>query len=170
MPLSNSVLIKYRNPVFVETGLENGKGIFIAEEVGFTDIHSFEANPHYVNLVKDMPRFQAMTNVTVHSGDSGKLLADVIKNIDDPITFWLDAHPFADPMSLSQCPLLQELDAIAHHCLHLPTVLVDDIRVFSQEDKDRIVAAVIAVPGISLITYEPGQVPNDILVGAGAGD
>jgi len=165
MPLSNEVINRYLNPVFVETGLENGMAVFIAGAAGFKTIHSIEASEHYLEIVRGDPRFKAMTNVTLHKGDSAKILAGVIESIDEPITFWLDAHPFNEPMQLKDCPLRQELEVIAKTCKHVPTVMIDDWRVFSDQDKSIIMGLLKAVPGIAVITFEPGQVPDDIVVG-----
>jgi hypothetical protein len=57
-------------------------------------------------------------------------LWDVIKEINEPITFWLDGHYSGGnlPTGKYLSPLIQELDAIKQHPIKVHTILIDDIR------------------------------------------
>ena len=88
MCIANQALYKYINPVFVETGTYFGEGVAAALEAKFKEIHSIEISPSIHATVSEL--FEAHDNVHIVCGDSTKVLWDVIKDIQDKITFlWI---------------------------------------------------------------------------------
>lgn len=169
---------KYRNPILVETGTQNGEGVADALECGFEQVISFEIAPHLHQ--RCVARFQNRDNVKLVLGSSARVLYDTIKDVDKPITFWLDGH-FSygetnyDPAHL--CPLLQEIDQIARLKNKLQhTILVDDRRLFAPFgaphgadgcftcSEEEIKMHLLKVNPDFIFKYEDGYVPNDILV------
>ena len=120
MSASKGLFQKYPNPVFVETGSLYGDGIQQALDEGFKTVYSIELDPllhiGVVNRFKDSP------NVHLLFGDSGVLLKKVLEEINEPITFWLDAH-----MGNKTSPLLNELQIIGQHKIKTHSIIIDDL-------------------------------------------
>ena len=57
-----------------------------------------------------MERFRNDEAVTIFQGDSGEIMGEVIKDIDNPIIFWLDGHYSAGITSKGSLhtPILRE--------------------------------------------------------------
>lgn len=129
MPLTKDLLKKCStNNIFVETGTWLGVGVELAYQAGFTEIHSIEIDDRAYEI--DCMKFGNCDSIKLYSGDSRELLWPVIENIDECITFWLDAHgKYSKPDS---CPLLQELDVISRHPIKNHTILIDDIDKFGK--------------------------------------
>ena len=126
-----------KNKLFVETGIFHGGGIrsAIASNM-FNEIHSIDINENYVEIAKN--NFSNNKNVFLHTGDSGIVLEDIIKNMDGGITFWLDAHHCGSDSGGSDkyvSPIQRELNIIKnskHREKHI--LLIDDINYFSEEN------------------------------------
>ena len=118
-------LKNYPNTYFVETGTLDGNGLFVAAEAGFTHLRSIEALPNpYRGAVK---RTKNLPNVRIWLGNSATDLWDMIQDIDEPITFWLDAHIYPAKKNVQNCPLKEELAQIAQHPIKTHTILIDDM-------------------------------------------
>lgn len=120
MPISEVILKKYMSDYFVETGLGLGEGTRRAVDAGFRHITTIEILEKTIEIY-GQPLMDEFDNIDIICGDSGKLLADVIRNIDSRITFWLDGH------HSNSSPLLKELDAIHKYVRHIPIILIDDV-------------------------------------------
>jgi hypothetical protein len=74
-------------------------------------------------------------NLHMIYGDSRAELARVIAPIQQPIFYWLDAHwcgEGAHDSNGDECPLADELNAIAHHPYAAQSVImIDDARLFT---------------------------------------
>jgi len=134
MPATSNQLKKYNNnKVFVETGTLIGDGVRRAIHAGYKKIISIECHPEYYRKSKE--RFSDYDNIEIIFGDSSKILFDVIKDVDEPITFWLDAHyMWNDPNQKLEkhpgegyVPTHDELCQIKKHHIKNHTILIDDI-------------------------------------------
>lgn len=162
----------YPNTYFVETGSFNGDGIQMALNAGFQEIFSLEINEHFVNNCRN--RFSRLKQVHVLNKDSGKQLFDVIENIKEPITFWLDGHNGSPDLNGGKnTPLLEELDQIKLHALKTHTILIDDMHccdtiLFDYLTLDDIINKVLEVNPDYKITFVPGgdagEYPVNVLV------
>lgn len=165
---------RYPNEYFVETGCHEGYGIDLALKAGFDHVYSIELYPYYVNFCRE--RFAVNPNVHIIEGDSGEALYDVIKDIDKPITFWLDAHLVRDYeiLGYEPSPTLKELEAIKKHPIKTHTILIDDIRLFRGPDEwgieygfpplDAIMQTILEINPNYEFSYEYGHIGSDILV------
>lgn len=160
---------QYPNLVFVETGTWVGESTEEAIRAGFQEIHSIELSKEWHAYCQD--KFKGMSNVHLWQGDSGAVLEEVIRNIQVPITFWLDAHYSGEPTAKgnSFTPILQELEAIKKHPIKTHTILIDDIRIFGTEDFDfiplsQVLELLHEINPDYKISYRNGFVRNDILV------
>lgn len=132
-----NIFPKYNNcRYFVETGSYKGDGIQNALDAGFEFVISIEITKMYYDICKE--RFKNEPRVILYNGDTTVLLPEVIKDIEEKITFWIDAH-YSDPSTewngKKMSPLLDELDLIADHAKKYgDNILVDDRRCWSQSD------------------------------------
>lgn len=91
-PISSSqqLFIKYPNNFFIETGSHEGAGVNAAIQAGFPIIASIELyDEYYLQCAK---RFASYPQVRISYGNSTQILWELIKDFNQPITFWLDAH------------------------------------------------------------------------------
>lgn len=172
MSITAEQLKQFPNPVFFETGMGlKGKGIANALESGkFTTIHSTELHRRR-GIVVNRRKYRNNPNVIIHHGDSAVLINELIPTIDQPITFWLDAHTPRLAANEETCPIFKELEAIRKLCKHPPTILIDDMDLFSKEDQERIRLEAMSVFsfGEAEVSYldahnKHGTVKNNILV------
>ena len=142
LPPNKNLLAEYPNRYFVETGSYRGDAIQLALEAGFTDIRSIDIDPENTKFCKYrfdlIPRIdQVMHPIKLYTGDSAFQLWDMIKDIPEPITFWLDSHSqlFEDePVLGEDFPLLWELLQITKHPVKTHAILIDDILMMTHPD------------------------------------
>ena len=160
----------FPNYYFVETGTFDGQGIRYALRARFPEIHSVELFKVNVDNVSRM--FLNNKNVHIHHGDSGEILWDVIKDLNKPITFWLDAHSGVDDPNQKNTPILEELEQIKMHPIKTHTILVDDMHcsgkiMFDGITKEEIAAKIMEINPDYVITYIPGgndaEYPENVL-------
>lgn len=174
MNISKEFLASCINPVFVETGTLTGDGVAKAIDAKFPRVISIELSPKYYNIAHTI--FEGTDfPVELVLGDSGEILYDVIKDIDTPITFFLDGHYSNGDTARSHeiSPLIKELRQIKQWLSKGKSaiILIDDMRCwsdthakdsygFNTEDLIEILDDLGAVD----INYVDGSFPNDILV------
>jgi ribosomal protein S17E len=161
MPLATNILQKYMNRVFVETGSHAGEGIQSALDCGFNKIISIELSEKYYNFCVN--RFKSNDKVVLVQGDVEIMLEGVISRLNEPITFWLDAHYSGDDTALGMQgdPIYEELEIIKQHPIKIHTLLIDDIRGMNV---DKLKEKVLEINENYQISFEDGFVPNDVLV------
>lgn len=177
MPLSFK-LEKYPNKYFIETGTYLGDGVKKAlTSNAFQYIYSVEIDT--LRHITAREAFSIYENVTIIKGDSGELLKLILKHIDFPCTFWLDAHYNGDEAEYGPkwCPLVEELEAIKNHPVKTHTIIVDDYRCMDNTHFDHERKIPVGFPGKKnllkiLLSINPdysikfldGVEPNDIVV------
>jgi hypothetical protein len=130
-------------PTFVETGTYMGQMSWHASRL-FRTVHTIELSPTLAKRAVEM--FAGRSNVTVHPGDSARVLPELLRTIDTPCIFWLDGHYSGDVSARgdSDTPILAELEAIAAHRVRPHGILIDDCRVFGTDDAYPTLGEVIA--------------------------
>lgn len=135
MPPNRNLFKEFPNECFVETGSYTGDGIDLAIQAGFKKIISIDNDRINIDWCRD--RFSPFMNdgqlISIVHGDSAELLWMLIRDIQSPITFWLDAHwqfmegtiPGANPF-----PLMRELLHIDCHSIKNHTIIIDDWHIF----------------------------------------
>lgn len=121
--------LKYGYNILVETGTNFGEMVQ-AQKKNFKQIISIELG---IDLFeKAQNRFRNEKNVTIIQGDSGKVLSQVLGDINEPAIFWLDAHYSSGVTAKGDldCPILEELDAILDGNKFNHILLIDDARDF----------------------------------------
>lgn len=116
--------------VFVETGTFEGDSIEQVKTL-FAEIHSIELSETYYE--KAVERFKDSSHIKLYQGSSDEWLRRLQPQLkDQSILYWLDAHwcVAEDTAGVeSQCPLLEELEAI-EYLNYDSIVIVDDARLF----------------------------------------
>jgi hypothetical protein len=170
MPSNTQVFKKYPNKTFIETGSFMGDGIQQALDAGFEKVISIELSDKYYEICKN--RFFNNTNVLIVKGDSYKVMPDILKDINESVTFWLDGHHSCGDTALGDywAPLIQELKVIETHKIKKHTILIDDMRCWQLPSdvhgfyKDDIFKKLKDINPEYSLTYEDGYQEDDILV------
>lgn len=171
-------LSKYKNDYFIETGTYNGEGVDKALQTNcFKYIYSIEIDTLRHIITKE--RYGTYDNVTLIKGDSGELLKLILKNINSPCTFWLDAHFCGDEAEFGKkwSPIIEELEAIKNHHIKNHTIIVDDYRCMDNTHFDKERNIPVGFPGkkklLELlqdinkdynITFLQGAIPGDAVL------
>ena len=114
---------------FVETGTFLGDTV-CAMRCVCEKIFSIELSKELAK--KARLRFSRYANIQILEGDSTVILPHILKSIDTPCLFWLDAH-FSGGITVagsSPTPILDELKAIIEHPVKGHVILVDDASSF----------------------------------------
>jgi len=115
--ISPDFFIKFPNHYFVETGTYQGNGLLYALLANFPEIYSLEIDTELATKAQDL--FKSFKNVRIVCGDSSCILWKVIKDMNQSITFWLDAHNSSGTYLDKNTSLLDELEQIKLH--HIKT-------------------------------------------------
>jgi hypothetical protein len=110
--------------VLVETGTYHGEMV-AAMCRDFDRIESVEFDP--VLARRAALRFAAEAHVRIHHGDSQQVIPEILKSIEQPALFWLDAGYYGwAGRSGRKERLSEELDAILRHPVAGHVILMDD--------------------------------------------
>jgi hypothetical protein len=113
---------------FVETGTYQGSVTRWAAQ-RFDRVITVEGSEQiYERTTRDL---QYLPNVDFRFGNSPNVLANVLKGLDGPLVFWLDAHWCSGALYPKdcECPLMQELAVIKRHP-GKRFIFIDDARLF----------------------------------------
>ena len=124
---------KFSCDILIETGTYCGDTVNVARYY-FDSIISIELSKDLHS--KNKERFKNVQNVALHNGDSGKLLKEILKSIDEErIIFWLDAHysGIGTATTKTSCSIMGELEAIASHSRNHHCILIDDATLFGSD-------------------------------------
>lgn len=132
---------RFQNNLFVETGTFLGNGLQCALDAGFSKCYSIEIHKHLYD--KAVARFKPLVKsgmVVLYNGDSSFLLDGIVKELNEPATFWIDAHissQYGEKLA-KNCPVLEEFDCIEKSPIKNHTFLIDDLNCFGRGAHDRI--------------------------------
>jgi len=112
---------------FVETGTYFGDTTFWAASI-FDNVFTIEIDSEMSE--KATNRLKNIKNIKFLTGDSHKILPDLLQKIAGSTLFWLDGH-YSGPGTGGvdfECPVMHEIEAIS--VLHEPIIFIDDARLF----------------------------------------
>lgn len=172
MTLTKTVLQKYPNPIFLETGTFLGGGVELALECAFQKVISIEVEPKYYEIAcgkfKDNPRVELLF------GDSQLLFEKVVASLQSTATIWLDSHSHNNTVEISSpTTLISELEVLAKYPQLNHTILIDDIRVVRSGELwgesvggiNNVISKVMEINPEYKISFENNSIAmNDILV------
>ena len=166
MPLNFDLSKHKHNRIFIETGTFHGHGILKALKAGFDIICSIELDKKRFD--SNIKRFKKNKNVFIYHGDSAIVLKEILNNIKEPCTFWLDAHYSADGATRAKLltPVKEELITICNHSIKNHVILIDDLRAFESKDYPGMAYTLKKVKEINkdyTIKYLNGHIKNDVL-------
>jgi len=123
---------KYLTSCFIESGTYHGKGIIRAIKAGFKVVYSIEvleASKHIAE--NNLQSYHKDAVINLYLGDSIHILPQILENLTERATFWLDGHGGYDGAGACEknCPLYEELDAIEKHYIKDHIIMIDDLRI-----------------------------------------
>ena len=135
MPIHNSILTELKNrynlSTYFETGLSRGRGVDSALSSGFDKVYSIDVCKRWIDEGRE--KYDDSIVTLIH-GDSQHIF-DHIKDIDERILFFLDAHNDHSNLdgenSSVHCPIAQELEAISKHHIKNHIIVVDDVNIIN---------------------------------------
>ena len=124
---------KFNTHVLIETGTYLGDMVHAMKKT-FSRIVSFELDQELA--AKARTRFAADSHIEIIQGDSGRLLGDLLKTIEEPCLFWLDGHYSGGITAKGslETPIKNELNFILAHPVEDHVILIDDARCFTGEN------------------------------------
>lgn len=138
--LSLDYLQSYGNgKIFIETGTFHGDTVWLAlEHKPFQQIVSIEINDELYNRAVKL--FNHKPEVLILHGDSIDCLKEVISELREPATFWLDAHAsgLLSGGRSGGSPVLDELKLIKSSGIKDHTIFIDDRRLFGSVEWSRV--------------------------------
>lgn len=121
---------KYKLQILIETGTYLGTTVD-ATKNAFLKIYSIELDRKLYHRAKN--KFSKFQNIQIIRGDSSVILPKLLKKINKPCLFWLDAH-FSKGITArgrKDTPIWEELTAILNHKIKNHVILIDDADSFS---------------------------------------
>jgi hypothetical protein len=132
----NSYKEKYALKIFIETGTFFGDTVEYFKN-SFKKVYSIELAEELAKKAKQ--RFENDRQVEIIQGDSGSILKGILKDINEPILFWLDGHYSSEffvgdefiktARTDKDTPVVEELDTILSSPIN-HVILIDDARLF----------------------------------------
>ena len=121
--------LKSKATVFIETGTLHGRTLEVMAPIA-TKLYSIELDKLYFERARK--KFQNASHVHLLNGDSAKKIHEVLKDLNVPAFFWLDAHYSGGDTGQGQkdTPIEEELHAILNHNTKGHTIWIDDARCF----------------------------------------
>jgi len=124
--LTNNVKTKQ----YIETGTYLGNGI---KDVlnNYENIHSIELADKWYQY--NIEQFRNYSNVKIYFGDSKKILPELLDNINEPVTIYLDAHYSGGTTAFGEeeVPLLYELQILKNRNYN-DIIIIDDCRLLGK--------------------------------------
>jgi hypothetical protein len=117
---------------FVETGTYMGDTPWALRDC-FRKLYSIEVQPELAAIARK--RFSRYPEVEIVQGDSAKELSGLMGRVEEPALFWLDGHYSAGitGRGAKDCPIYEELEAIAGGMRGLFSIMIDDARCFGTD-------------------------------------
>ena len=115
---------------YIETGTYLGDGIKNVLN-NYEFIHSIELSDKWYEY--NVEQFKNCSNVKMYLGDSKKLLPELLNNINEPMTIFLDAHYSGGTTSFGdeEVPLLFELEILKNRTYN-DIIIIDDCRLLGK--------------------------------------
>lgn len=117
---------------FIETGTYMGDTLWVMRNT-CQKLISIEVQPQLAKIARS--RFQNIHQVEIIIGDSAVELKRVVAEVQAPCLFWLDGHYSAGMTGRGSkdCPIYEELTAIAEEIRYPFSILIDDARCFGAD-------------------------------------
>jgi hypothetical protein len=129
-PLFYSLTQNIKTRHYIETGAYIGDGIKLVLN-NYENIHSIELAEKWYEY--NVEQFKNNKNVKMYLGDSKKILPELLNNINEPMTIFLDAHYSGGTTAFGdeETPLLFELEILKNR-KYDDIIIVDDCRLLGK--------------------------------------
>lgn len=123
---------QYNLKIFVETGTYYGEMVDAMKGI-FDRVYSIELSQEFFEKAEE--KFKSWKNVELLMGDSGKVLENVMKRVDQPSLFWLDGHYSSGVTARGEedTPIYKELQHILNSEDLRHVIIIDDARLFGND-------------------------------------
>ena len=120
-------------PYFLETGTHKAQTSLLMKEL-FERVDTIEVNSKFYN--ENIKKYHD-SGINFHFGDSGKIIKDIVPNLDKPTVFFFDAHGAYHEGQVGEkdVPLYEEISEIVNNFKHKAIIIVDDFRLFGTKSK-----------------------------------
>jgi len=176
MPIDNvEFLLKYKKDhrYFCETGTFVGRTVQYALDAEFEFIRSVELNLFNFEICRNL--FRDYSNIKLYCGESENLFWSMIKDINEPVLFFLDSHYsgvsdyYQTSKGRTYSSLVSELLTIAKHPIKNHTIFIDDIRDFKTINmdyvtKEKIFELIININPDYEILFDTGDSSQEIFI------
>jgi len=125
---------RFSPEIFIETGTYKGKMVYAVQPY-IKEIYSIELSETHCRKAQE--RFAGYPNIHILQGQSEQILPKILKDIDKPCLFWLDAHYSGGSTAKADLhtPIMQEMQCILNHSKAKEhTILIDDARCFTGQN------------------------------------
>ena len=124
---------QYKISTLVETGTYLGETVELTKKY-FKHIYTIELNKPLYDFTKRL--FQRTRKIKIFLGDSSRVLPKILKTINCPCVFWLDAHYSGGITSKStkETPIMQELKSVLRNKVKNHVILIDDAGSFTGDN------------------------------------
>src|SRR5580658_2259225 len=94
LPPNYNLLTHYPNKYFIETGTYRSDAVALALDAGFEHIRTIDIDPAAAEFCANRFWLSKNTHLDVkcYTGDSAVMLWEMIRDVQEPMTFWLDSH------------------------------------------------------------------------------
>jgi hypothetical protein len=173
LPPGRNLFAEYPNKYGIESGTWRGDGVAAFLEAGFEHIRTIDIDPEAAIFCSN--RFWLTKNthldIKCFTGDSAEMLWEMIKDIQESMTVFLDAHwqffenedPGPNPF-----PLLKELEQIGRHPIKTHTLIVDDWHIFYRDrvgySKNDVKNAILQINPAYKFTMAANPIIDGILI------
>ena len=130
-PLFYEIIKNTQTNHYIETGAYLGNGIRCVLN-NYKNVHSIELSEKWYN--HNVEQFKNNNNVKMYLGDSKKILPELLKTINEPVTIYLDAHYSGGSTALGdeETPLLFELEILKNRTYD-DIIIIDDCRMIGKK-------------------------------------
>jgi len=120
---------QFSTDILIETGTYQGDMLASMWNV-FSQIFSIELSQDLFQKAK--LRFAKYSHICIMHGDSSEILPQILRSINKPCLFWLDAHYSGGVTAKGDIdtPIISELKQILSHSIKNHVILIDDAREF----------------------------------------
>ena len=124
---------EFKPEIFVETGTLFGDMTY-AHRDRFLRLYSIELDDQLYE--RATRRFKDYAHIRILHGNSGEKITEVLREIDRPCLFWLDAHYSGGVTAHGEemTPIFDEIRHILNHALRSHVIVIDDARLFNGTD------------------------------------
>ena len=153
---------------FIEAGRVSPNSVHETFKDVYKTYHTIEIVERFYNKTKqrfDNPNIGH--NIVFHLGHSPVMIEKILNQIDEPVTFWLDAHyQGGQQPGDTKAPIKDELNVIKNHYIKNHMIMIDDVRLFRQygTSVNEVTTMLLEINPDYTIERKLGIIEDDVIV------